>query len=37
MFSRLLQLLTREIPEPGVFQPGPRGPYRHQGGRGQAN
>lgn len=37
MLSRLLQLLTREIPEPGVFQPGPRGPYLHPSGRRQAN
>ena len=31
MFSRLLDLLVRQFPEPGVFQPGPRGPYRHHG------
>ena len=37
MISRLLQVLTRQFPEPGVFQPGPRGPYLHHGERRQAN
>ena len=37
MFSRLLDLLTRQFPEPGVFQPGPRGPYLHRDEQRQAN